>query len=174
MRLRGGARSAVGHTVPDAWEGKLTELERATRSPKKSRAPRTSLAGRQRSRAIRRRGPALVAALCAVVAVMVAADHLANAGEIRRGVQVGGVSLGGKMPGEARNILQERAEAVGDIRLDGPANATLGADLLSLDYDVAATVEQAYAVGRRGDVARRLADRARTVFSTVRVEPVAE
>lgn len=170
MRLRGGARSAVGHTVPDAWEGKLTELERATRSPKKSRAPRTSLAGRQRSRAIRRRGPAL----CAVVAVMVAADHLANADEIRRGVQVGGVSLGGKMPGEARNILQERAEAVGDIRLDGPANATLGADLLGLDYDVAATVEQAYAVGRRGDVARRLADRARTVFSTVRVERVAE
>lgn len=115
-----------------------------------------------------------MAALCAVVAVMVAADQLASAGEIRRGVEVGGVSLGGKTPAEARSMLQERVRAVDEIRLDGLAGATVEADLLSLDYDVAATVEEAYAVGRRGDVARRFADRARTVVSTVRVEPVAE
>jgi len=46
---------------------------------------------------------------CAVFAVLVAADYWMNAGKVYRGVEVGDVSLGGKTPAEAKEIIGERS-----------------------------------------------------------------
>jgi vancomycin resistance protein YoaR len=110
---------------------------------------------------------------CAVVAVLVAADYWVNAGKIYRGVEAGTVALAGKTPVEAEEILRERATGE-EIMLTGAEEATLSAEELGVDYDVAATVEDAYAVGRRGDILKRLAERLRSAYGTVRLEPEVE
>jgi vancomycin resistance protein YoaR len=115
--------------------------------------------------------PVIVA--CAVVAVLVAADYWVNAGKIYRGVEAGTVALAGKTPVEAEEILRERATGE-EIMLTGAEEATLSAEELGVDYDVAATVEDAYAVGRRGDILKRLAERLRSAYGTVRLEPEVE
>src|SRR3712207_733647 len=51
-------------------------------------------------------GPVII--VCAVIAVLVAADYLVNSGRIYRGVEVGDVALGGKTPAEASRIVEER------------------------------------------------------------------
>jgi vancomycin resistance protein YoaR len=113
-------------------------------------------------------GPAVV--VCAVVAVLVALDYWSNAGKVYRGVEVGGVALGGKTPGEAREALEERASgALGKIEFTGPEDFAVTAEELGVEVDVAATVERAYAVGRRGSVPERLVERAHSAFVGVSV-----
>src|SRR3712207_3218993 len=53
--------------------------------------------------------------LCALVITLVAADYWINHGKIYRGVSVGGVSLGGKSPKEAQDILRERTSGLGQV-----------------------------------------------------------
>ncbi len=104
--------------------------------------------------------------VCAILSVLVAADHLANTDEIRRGVSVGDVALGGKTLADAREILERHApETLEKIRISGPGgDFTLRAGRLGVRFDVQATVERAYAVGRRGTLLERLGERARSVF----------
>ena len=114
----------------------------------------------------RRRAAPLAAAsilLCAVVSALVAVDHLTHSGEIREGVSVGGVALGGKSPEEAREILSRRVpERLQEIRLSGPSGTfALPAEDLGVRLDARATAERAYAVGRRGSLLERLAERVR-------------
>lgn len=113
--------------------------------------------------------PVLIA--CALVAVLVAASAWANAGKVYRGVEVGSVPLGGKTPEEARSALEARAGELERIQLDGPSEAAIGAGEMGVDYDVAATVERAYAVGREGGIATRLGDRIKATFGAARVAP---
>ncbi len=116
-------------------------------------------------------GPVLV--VCAVVAVLIALDYWSNAGNVYRGVEVGGVPLGGKTPEEARRTLQERASgAPEEIRLTGPGGGfALSKKEMGFHLDVAASVEDAYAVGRRGGIARRVGERLRTAFGTIGIPP---
>ena len=104
--------------------------------------------------------------LCAVVSALVAADQLTNAGEIRGGVSVGEVHLGGKTPEEARGILTRNGpETLEEIRLSGPSrDFTFSAGDLGARLDVRSTVEEAYALGRRGGFAERLGKRVRALF----------
>ncbi len=102
--------------------------------------------------------------LCAVVSAVVAVEHLSNVGKIQRGVSVGEVAVGGKTPEEARRLLKGRVpEAQKKIELSAPGeNFTLSAEDLGVRLDVGATVERAYAVGRRGSIPERLAERVRS------------
>ena len=101
--------------------------------------------------------------LCAVVSALVAAEHLTSAGEIRGGVSVGDVALGGKSVDEARGSLSRRApEKLGEIRLSGPReDFALPVEDLDARLDPQVTAERAYAVGRRGGLPERLIERAR-------------
>ncbi|MDQ3603271.1 MAG: hypothetical protein M3385_05365, partial [Actinomycetota bacterium] len=56
--------------------------------------------GKQNSRRQGIAGPVII--ICAIIAVLVAADFWLNSGKIHRGVEVGSISLGGKTPAEAR------------------------------------------------------------------------
>jgi vancomycin resistance protein YoaR len=114
---------------------------------------------------------------CAVVALLVAVDHWANAGKIYWGVSIGGVDVGGKTPGEARQAVEDQlnAGALKEIRFNGgPEDFSLDANDISLNVDVDATVDKAYAVGREGSVARRLGNRLEAAWGTLAVAPVAD
>ena len=70
--------------------------------------------------------------------VLVAADYWMNYGKIYRGVSVGSVPLGGKTPGEAQQILEERAGSLEEIELTGPQEFTVPSDRLGVNFDVEA------------------------------------
>jgi vancomycin resistance protein YoaR len=114
-------------------------------------------------------GPILIA--CAVLAVLVAADTLLNSGRIYRGVEVGDVALGGSTLAEARQIIQERATgAVKEIQLSDPdRQLTRTSKEMGVRFNVDATVDEAYAVGREGNILERLGERARALVVGVTV-----
>lgn len=114
-------------------------------------------------------GPILIA--CAVLAVLVAADQLLNSGRIYRGVEVGDVALGGSTPAEARQIVQERATgAVKEIQLSDPDHQlTRTSKEMGVRFNVDATVDEAYAVGREGNILERLGERTRALVVGVTV-----
>jgi vancomycin resistance protein YoaR len=115
-------------------------------------------------------GPILIA--CAVLAVLVAADQFLNSGKIYRGVEVGDVALGGSTPAEARQIVQERATgALKEIDFSGPEQFTRTAREMGVRFNVDATVQEAYAVGREGHILERLGQRARALVGGVTIPP---
>jgi vancomycin resistance protein YoaR len=115
-------------------------------------------------------GPIVV--VCAVIAVLVAADHFLNAGEIYRGVEVGDVALGGRTPAEAEEIVQERATgALEEIEFSGPEQFTRTAKEMGVSFNVDATVDEAYAVGREGNILERLGERALSLVVGVTIPP---
>jgi vancomycin resistance protein YoaR len=112
--------------------------------------------------------PLLVVLLAvAVVAGLVAADGLAAAGRVRRGVRVGGVDLSGLTPPAAEARLRAAAgpiEARPVTLAAGGATMRLPRSRAGLRLDVAASVAAALAVGRHGPLD---ADRPRTWFGGV-------
>jgi vancomycin resistance protein YoaR len=115
-------------------------------------------------------GPIVV--VCAVIAVLVAADHFLNADEIYRGVEVGDVALGGRTPAEAEEIVQERATgALEEIEFSGPEQFTRTAKEMGVSFNVDATVDEAYAVGREGNILERLGERALSLVVGVTIPP---
>lgn len=95
-----------------------------------------------------------------------------NAGKIYRGVEVGTVSLGGQTPGQARETVQDRATgALKEIELTGPELFTRTADEMGVSFNVDETVEEAYAVGREGNILERLGERGRALVSGVTIPP---
>jgi vancomycin resistance protein YoaR len=115
-------------------------------------------------------GPIVI--VCAVIAVLVAADHFLNSGKIYRGVEVGDVALGGRTPAEAEGIVRERATgALKEIEFSGPEQFTRTAKEMGVSFNVDATVEEAYAVGREGNILERLGERARALVIGVTISP---
>ena len=115
-------------------------------------------------------GPVLI--VCAIVAVLVALDHWANAGQIYGGVKVGEVSVGGRTPEEAEQIVRERAMgALDEIEFGGPERFTRTSEEMGVDLNVAATVDEAYAVGRDGNIIENLQERLRALTLGVTIPP---
>jgi vancomycin resistance protein YoaR len=123
----------------------------------------------------RRRVIVSVLVICAVLAALVAANYWSNSGRIYQGVSVGSIPVGGKTPEEARQIVEENTEgALKQIELIGPEELTLSADRLAVNFDVWASVDQAYAVGRQGGILERIDDRIEATWGTVSVSPVVD
>lgn len=131
---------------------------------------------RHRPKDRRRRTLVPVLVVCALVAVLVAADYWMHYGRIYPGVEVGNVSLGGMTPEEARAAVQEHTTgALKEIRFTGgPEEFSLSADRLGVDFDPQATADQAYAVGRRGGILERIGDRLEAGWGTVNVPAVVD
>lgn len=129
-----------------------------------------STGSKRRSRSGGIAGPIII--VCAVVAVLVAADYWINSGKIHRGVEVGSVALGGQTPAEAREIVRDRAMGpLKEIEFTGPERFVRGAGEMGVDFHVDRTVAKAYAVGREGNVAERLSERLRSAFGGVTITP---
>jgi vancomycin resistance protein YoaR len=115
-------------------------------------------------------GPVII--VCAIIAVLVAADFWLNTGRIHRGVEVGSVSLGGKTPAEARQVVRDHVMGpLKDIEFDGPAHFTRGAGAMGMSFNVDETVDEAYAVGREGNILERLSERLRASFGGATIPP---
>jgi vancomycin resistance protein YoaR len=115
-------------------------------------------------------GPVIIA--CAVIAVLVAADYLMNAGKIYRGVEVGDVAIGGRTPAEARQIVEEHATgALKEIEFSGPEQFTRTAREMGVSFNIEATVDEAYAVGREGNILERLGERGRALLGQMTIPP---
>ncbi len=124
--------------------------------------------GRSRRRGFA--GPIII--ICALIAVLVAADFALNSGRVHRGVEVGNVSLGGLEPAEARDVVRDRALGpLQQIELSGPGRFTRSAEELGVNFHVDATVEKAYAVGREGNVFERFSERLRAAFPGITIDP---
>lgn len=116
-------------------------------------------------------GPVLV--VCAIVAVLVAADFWVNAGKVYRDVEVGTAEVGGKTPEEARAVIEaQAADPVEEVRLTGPESVTLTDEALGIRLDVEATLDKAYAVGREGGIMERLGERFDAVWGAAGIRPV--
>ncbi len=115
-------------------------------------------------------GPVII--VCAIIAVLVAADFWLNSGKIHRGVEVGNVSLGGKTPVEARQVVRDHVMGpLKDIDFDGPAHFTRSAGAMGMSFNIDETVDRAYAVGREGNVLERLSERLRASFGGATISP---
>ena len=111
----------------------------------------------KRGRRSRWRGLLLGAVILACVALgaVVVVDNLTTgAAEIRRGVEAGGLDLGGMTREEAREAIARRGlAALGEIDLvSGEERFTLPSEELGIEVDAAATAERAYAAGRETGV----------------------
>ncbi|CAN5773957.1 hypothetical protein BH18ACT11_BH18ACT11_26290 [soil metagenome] len=115
-------------------------------------------------------GPIII--ICAIIAVLVAADFWLNSGKIHRGVEVGNVSLGGQTPAEARQTVKDQVVGpLEEIEFDGPEHFAREASEMGVSFNVARTVNQAYAVGRQGNVIDRLSERLRASFGGATIPP---
>lgn len=115
-------------------------------------------------------GPIII--MCAIIAVLVAADFWLNSGKIHRGVEVGNVSLGGQTPAEARQTVKDQVVGpLEEIEFDGPEHFAREASEMGVSFNVARTVNQAYAVGRQGNVIDRLSERLRASFGGATIPP---
>jgi vancomycin resistance protein YoaR len=118
-------------------------------------------------------GPILI--VCAIVAVLVAVDYSTNSGKIYRGVSAGDVDLGGLTQAEAEDAVREQATgALREINLSGPEEYSFSAEEMGVDYNVEATVEEAYSIGREGGIMERVSQRLQGMYGTVEVEPDVE
>jgi vancomycin resistance protein YoaR len=115
-------------------------------------------------------GPIII--ICAIIAVLVAADFWLNTGKIHRGVEVGSVSLGGKTPTEARQIVRDQAMGpLKEIEFSGPEHFTRTAGEMGVNFNIDETVDKAYAVGREGNLLERLSERLRASFGEATIPP---
>ena len=112
-----------------------------------------------------------VGLLCALAAAVAVTDYLVNSGNIYRGVEVGNLDLGGMSPSEAEDALAERIpNELQDIRFTGPEESfTVPAGELGVNFNVPATVDAAYAVGREGNVVDQAPERFEATFDTVKI-----
>ncbi len=126
--------------------------------------------GKQDSRRRGVAGPIII--ICAIIAVLVAADFWLNSGKIHSGVEVGNVSLGGKTPAEARQIVKDHVMGpLKEIEFSGPEHFARTAREMGVRFNVARTVNQAYAVGREGNLLDRLSERLRASFGGATIPP---
>jgi hypothetical protein len=110
--------------------------------------------------------------VCAVAAVVVA-DYWSNSGRIYNGVSVAGADVGGKTPAEARTIVEDRlAERLEETPVvGGPRDVAVTGSEIKAEYDAAAVADEAYGVGREGNVFERVSDRMRALYGGAEVSP---
>jgi vancomycin resistance protein YoaR len=114
-------------------------------------------------------GASLLGVVVALFAALGAAPQ-ASEGGIPRGVEAGGLDLGGKSTAEAETLLRERAYALNEVRVSGDGEeVTIPAERLGVRPDVEETVRNARKVGREGNVFKRIRDRAGGLVGTVEV-----
>ena len=142
----------------------------ARREYKRRTAPATKQGWGGGPNYARRRKNAGIALLAGVVLVMVVLWFMEGAGEIRRGIRVGEVSVGGMTRAEAREAVERHAAgAFEEIRF-GEGVFSVPGERLGVRVDAASAVNEAYSVGREGWVGKRAFDVLRAYLGGVRVD----
>ncbi|MDQ4127995.1 MAG: VanW family protein, partial [Actinomycetota bacterium] len=108
----------------------------------------------------------------ALLAGFVALDALIGGEEIQRGVSIGAVDVGGMTPEEARQAVERDATATFEKISFGTGEEgfALSDEELGVESNAAAAVDEAYAVGRTGNVFERLSDTLRSYLGGVQID----
>ncbi len=125
-----------------------------------------------RSRYARRRGAALVAlAVCAVFAGIVALDALIGGDEIQSGVSIGAVDVGGMTSDDAREAVElAAADTFEKVSFGTGSEAfSISGEELGVKPNAAAAVDEAYSVGRQGNIFQRVSGISRSYLGGVQV-----
>ncbi|MEW6636062.1 MAG: peptidoglycan binding domain-containing protein [Actinomycetota bacterium] len=147
----------------------MSKLLRRSNRPRAKRPQDKPLRDRNAPKRERGRLRGALIGLCALLSLLVAAESWASMGEIRPGVKVGNVPVGGMTRQEARALLEEESSGLERIALKRDGRIVARANP-GVRTDVGASVERAYSVGRDGGLLERLAGRSARVSGT-RVEP---
>jgi vancomycin resistance protein YoaR len=125
----------------------------------------------------RRRQAAGVALVAAVILVGVVVFALTGGGddEIASGVSIGSVDVGGMTRAEALKTVQGDAAATFEKISFGTGEDgfSVGGEELGVEVNAAQAVDEAYAVGRRGNVFQHVSDATRSRLAGVQVDLVA-
>src|SRR5918994_7388640 len=127
----------------------------------------------KRSFARRRKTAGVALIACFLLVGAVAVYYLTGGDdEINRGVSIGSVDVGGMTRDEARAAVQDDASATFEkISFGtGKESFSVSGDDLGIKVDAASAVDEAYAVGRRGNAFQHLADSSRSYLGGVRVD----
>jgi vancomycin resistance protein YoaR len=136
--------------------------------------PRAVKSNRRRPSYGRKRRTAGIALLAFFVLVVVGTVYNLARGndEIDRGVSIGSVEVGGMTRDEARKAVQEDASSTFE-RISfgsGKEGFSVSGDDLGIKVDAASAVDEAYSVGRRGNIFQHLSDTSRSYLGGVRVD----
>ena len=136
--------------------------------------PRAVKRKRRRPSHARRRRIAGIALLAFFVLVVVGTVFSLARGndEIDRGVSIGSVDVGGMTRDEAREAVQADASATFEKISFGTSKEgfSVSGDDLGIQVDAASAVDEAYSVGRRGNIFQHLSDASRSYLGGVRVD----
>jgi vancomycin resistance protein YoaR len=153
--------------------------ESGPRATRRSNREAAVAAKRKRRKApyTRRRGAALVALIACLLLIGAAVvDYLAGGDdEINRGVSVGSVDVGGMTKDEARKAVERDASATFQKISFGTGKEgfSLSGDDLGVRVNAAEAVDEAYSVGRRGNIFQRFSDASRSYLGGVQLDLVA-
>ncbi|MDQ3865163.1 MAG: peptidoglycan binding domain-containing protein, partial [Actinomycetota bacterium] len=132
-----------------------------------------TLKRKKTSYARRRRSAFIVLIACLLLVGPLAFYFLTRGGDdIARGVSIGTVDVGGMTKGEARKAVQDdAAKTFEKISFGtGKEGFTVSGNDLGVNVDAASAVDEAYSVGRRGNIFQHLSDGARSYLGGVRVD----
>jgi vancomycin resistance protein YoaR len=119
---------------------------------------------------VRRRRNAALALVAVVLLVAIAFWYWEGTGEIRRGIQVGEVAVGGMTRDEAREAVERHAaEAFEEIHF-GDGVFSVPGEKLGVKVDSASAVEEAYSIGREGWVGDRVLDVLRAYLGGIQID----
>ncbi len=152
----------------------LKEISK-TGGPSATRRPNNEAARslkRKRTSYARRRRTVLVALLACFVLVVAVYFLAGGDDEIDRGVVIGSVDVGGMTRDEARKAVRDDASATfEEISFGtGKEGFSVGGDALGIEVDAASAVDEAYSVGRRGNIFQQLSDALRSYLGGVSVD----
>ena len=132
---------------------------------------RRSSRSRQVYVAWRRKAAGIGLTACALLAVVALWASMYGGDEIRRGVRIGEVDVGGMTREEARATVERHAaDAFDEVRLGDEGPSVTGQEL-GVTVDAAGAAEEAYSVGRQGGVGARVLDTLRSYLGGLQVDP---
>jgi vancomycin resistance protein YoaR len=136
--------------------------------------PRAVKLKRRRTTFARRRktaGVALIACFL-LIGTLIVYSLTGGDDEIGRGVSIGSVEVGGMTRDEAREAVQDDASTTFEQISFGTGKEvfSVNGDDLGIKVDAASAVDEAYSVGRRGNVFQHLSDVSRSYLGGVRVD----
>ena len=149
---------------------------RATRRSTRE-AAEAARAKQRKARYARRRGAALIALIaCFLLIGAAVVDYLAGGDdEINRGIRIGSVDVGGMTRDEARKAIERDSSAAFQkiSFVEGEETFPLSGDDLGVKVNAESAVDEAYSVGRRGNILQRFSDASRSYLGGVQVDLVA-
>jgi vancomycin resistance protein YoaR len=126
--------------------------------------------GRRVYTARRRKALILALGVCGLLVVLAAGNYLFGGDGIHRGVEVGGLDVGGMSREEARQAVEREASAKFEKIDFGSEGFSVSGEELGVKVDAATAVDEAYSVGREGWMGRRVFDVLRAYLAGVQVD----